>query len=267
MSGPLISPEDLARRLDTVEVFDLRWSLTDPSHGVNSYRGGHIPGAVFVDLDLDLSVDQGDGRHPLPSLDVFAATLGRLGITADTPVMVYDDIEGSIAARLWWMLTSIGHRDVALLDGGLAAWSAAGLPLISGDVQPTAATYVPAHDFTGVARYHDLEGRVVVDVRAAIRYTGEHEPIDPKAGHIPGAVNLPLVDNLDVEGRFLGKTDLVERFAPVSDDPVVSCGSGVNACHTALAMRYAGLDRPDVYVGSFSDWSSRDLPVNTGPRP
>lgn len=266
MFDSLITVEDLGRQLDSVRIYDLRWSLTDPTKGIADYRAGHIPGAHFVDLDKDLSTKEGDGRHPLPTLNAFAVTLGRLGISPSTRVVVYDDAGGAIAARMWWMLRSIGHEMVALLDGGLASWIEAGLPLATGEVTSEDAVYEPAHDFTGVVRYHDLVDRTVVDVRAPERYDGREEPVDPKAGHIPGAINLPLTGNLDRSGRFLGRTALAERFGNLVQ-PVVSCGSGVNACHTALAMVVAGLEMPDVYIGSFSDWSTRDLPVRIGDRP
>lgn len=264
--GPLIDVEELGKQFETVRICDLRWSLTDPAKGKADYLAGHIPGAVFVDLDADLSSLPGDGRHPLPTLAEFSATLGRLGISAGTRVVVYDDARGAIAARMWWMLRSIGHPDVALLDGGLEAWTDAGLPLSRDDVAPTETEYVPVGDYTGVMRYHDLTGRTIVDVRAPDRYTGAKEPVDPKAGHIPGAINLPVGGSLGEDGRFLSADSLVSRFGDL-DNPILSCGSGVNACHTALAMVLTGHEMPDVYIGSFSDWSSRDLPVNTGETP
>lgn len=267
MSKPTISAQDLGDRLTETKVFDLRWSLGDPSHGIDSYRASHIPGAVFVDLDRDLSGPRGDGRHPLPSPDAFTDTLGRLGVTPVDEVVAYDDVSGAVAARLWWMLRSIGHERASVLDGGFQAWAGAGLPTQTGDNEPTAAVYPAVTDFTGVVRYDQLAHRLIVDVRAAERYRGDHEPVDPKAGHIPGARNMPLSGNLGEGGRFLEPDALQELFSNLPDDVVFSCGSGVNACHSALAMTLAGRPVPDVYIGSFSDWSRRDLPVNTGDEP
>lgn len=267
MTSPLSTVEDLAAVGDQFSIYDLRWSLTDPGHGRNAYAQGHIPGAMFVDLDRDLAAEAGDGRHPLPPIDEFVATLGRLGIGRRTPVVVYDDAAGAVAARMWWMLESIGHEaPVRLLDGGLRAWTEAGLRIETGIVAPSPTTYPPVPGYHGVVRHDELAGRVVADVRAPERYRGEVEPVDPKAGHIPGAVNYPFLGNLE-EGRFLEPGHLSERYRDFPTDGVVSCGSGVNACHAALALVVAGRPLPDVYVGSFSDWSRRDLPVATGPEP
>lgn len=266
VDNPIISASELADAPGTVKLYDLRWALTDPTHGINTYKSGHIPGAVFVDLDQDLS-GKGDGRHPLPATTEFTATLGRLGVGRDDHVVVYDDMMGTIAARMWWMLKSIGHSHVRVLDGGIKAWIEGGHPIATGIEQPTTTTYPEVESFAGVVNHADLAGRLVIDVRAPDRYTGEHEPVDPKAGHIPGAINLPTTGNLDSRGRFLSPGDLAARHDGVAAHPVLSCGSGVNACHAALAMELAGLGGPDIYIGSFSDWSSRDLPVHTGPQP
>jgi thiosulfate/3-mercaptopyruvate sulfurtransferase len=266
MNNPLIDVEELSRRLGEVKLFDLRWSLTDPDHGVNAYRQGHIPGAVFVDLDRQLSAPPGPGRHPLPTLADFEATLGSLGLTADDPVVVYDDVSGIVAARMWWMLRSIGHDRVGLLDGGLQAWVDFRFPLEVGEVHLTPSSYHARHDFTGVARREDLEDRILVDVRAPERYTGEFEPVDPQAGHIPGAVNLPTGLSLTDRGTLKTPDELAALYSGL-ENPVVSCGSGVNACHTALALVRAGRPLPDLYVGSFSEWSRLGLPVNTGIEP
>jgi thiosulfate/3-mercaptopyruvate sulfurtransferase len=267
MTCPLISTEELSQSLDEVQVFDLRWSLTDPDHGVRAYREGHVPGAVFVDLDRDLAGTSGDGRHPLPPVAELVATLGGLGVAPDSAVVVYDDVAGAVAARMWWMLKSIGHPGSArVLDGGLQAWVDADLPLETGAVAPLPARYREVPGYTGVVRHDELEGRVVADVRTPERYRGEVEPVDPRAGHVPGAVNYPLSGNLE-GGLFRSSRELADVYRAFPEDGVVSCGSGVNACHTALALVVAGRPLPDVYVGSFSDWSRRDLPVTTGPNP
>lgn len=261
---PLIGPEAVASGLDEAVICDLRWSLTDSTHGLNAYRSGHIPGALFVDLDRDLSAPPGiEGRHPLPDPEAFASTLGSLGISRDTLVVAYDDMGGAIAARMWWMLRSIGHESVSVLDGGYQAWVEAGYPVETGSNLPSPTDYPTPYAFTGVVGWEDLEGRMVVDARAPERYLGQTEPVDPKAGHIPGAVNIPTSENLSDQGFFRDPGALRERYAGVADDPVMSCGSGVTACHDALAMVVAGYDMPDVYVGSFSEWSRRDLPVET----
>jgi thiosulfate/3-mercaptopyruvate sulfurtransferase len=267
MTSPLMSAEELSQSLDDVQVFDLRWSLTDPDHGVRAYREGHIPGAVFVDLERDLAGTSGDGRHPLPPVADFTATLGRLGIAPGSTVVVYDDVAGAVAARMWWMLKSIGHPGTArVLEGGLQTWVDTGLPLDTGAVMPRPTAYPEVPGYTGVVGYDELEGRVVADARSPERYRGEVEPVDPKAGHIPGAVNYPLSGNLE-DGLFRSSRELADVYRAFPEDGVVSCGSGVNACHTALALVVAGRPLPDVYVGSFSDWSRRDLPVATGPTP
>jgi thiosulfate/3-mercaptopyruvate sulfurtransferase len=267
VTTPLIGTEELARRLDEVDVFDLRWSLTDPGHGVASYEESHIPGAVYVDLDRDLAAPTGEGRHPLPPATHFVDTLGRLGVAPDHEVVVYDDMGGAVAARMWWMLKSIGHPGAArLLDGGLQAWVGAGLPVETGSIVPRPTIYPEVAGYTGVVGHDQLERRVVADARAPERYRGEVEPVDPKAGHIPGAVNYPFTGNLD-RGLFRSSHELAERYGAFPEDGVVSCGSGVNACHTALALVVAGRPMPDLYVGSFSDWSRRGLPVATGPNP
>ena len=264
---PLIQADELNARLDEIRVFDLRWSLTDPNHGRAQYVDGHIPGAIFVDLDTDLSAPKGDGRHPLPDVDVFTGTLGRLGVERGDEVAVYDDMAGAVAARMWWMLRAIGHETSRLLDGGLRSWTDGGLPLEEGERQAGSADYPAVDGFDGVVRFDELEDRTVLDVRAHERYTGESEPVDTKAGHIPGAINLPIRENLDARRRFRTTAELGELFADMGEAPIVSCGSGVNACHTALAMILAGRPMPEVYVGSFSDWSTRDLPVTEGPNP
>lgn len=256
---PLIAPEEVD---GSQSLYDLRWDLVDRSKGRADYETGHIPGAFFVDLDRDLAAPPGErGRHPLPPVDEFTATLGRLGISRDTHVVVYDDAAGRIAARMWWMLRSIGHENVQVLDGGFAAWTGA---TESGWNEPSPASYPAVEGYTGVVEAEELDERTVVDARASERYRGEFEPVDPKAGHIPGAVNIPTSSNLAQDGRFLTAEALAQVYADLPSDPVVSCGSGVTACHDALAMVAAGMPMPDVYVGSFSEWSTKGLPVEIG---
>ena len=274
---PLVSADELGRLLrdhSDLVVADVRWYL-DGRSGRSAYEHGHIPGAVFVDLERDLAgpVTARTGRHPLPAPEAFAAAMEALGITDESSVVAYDDAGGSIAARLWWMLQATG-RDAAVLDGGLHAWSG---PLESGPGLPTGSTRAgslsarpwPAElladaDLVG-------SGRVaLVDARAAERYRGEVEPVDRRPGHIPGARNLPWTDNLAADGRFRAAAELRERFAgpAVGEDVVVYCGSGVTACHDLLALEVAGLGRGRLYPGSWSEWSADpDRPAVIGGEP
>lgn len=264
---PLITVEELASSLDSIHICDIRWDLNDPDKGRATYEKGHIPGAVFVDLDRDLSAPPGNsGRHPLPDPTDFAAILGELGIGPDSHVVAYDDMAGRIAARMWWMLRSIGHEKVQVLDGGYQAWVEAGLDVDGDTVIPEPTVYPMPDGFTGTVNHDQLEGRTVVDARAAERYRGDFEPVDPKAGHIPGAINVPTSENVDENGLFHDATTLADIYDGLGS-PVMSCGSGVTACHDALAMVVAGREMPDVYVGSFSEWSRLGFPVATGPEP
>jgi len=257
---PIVSAEWLERHLGQVTVCDVRTSMAadDPRR---AFEAGHLPGARFVDLDSVLADPPAGvgGRHPLPAPDRFADGLASLGIGADTTVVAYDDRGGAFAARLVWMLRVIG-QDAALLDGGLAGWPG---PLETGGGEPQRVERSPMPwpraalaDADEVAA-HVAAGGVVVDSREGPRYRGEVEPIDAVAGHVPGAVNLPFAENLS-DGRFRPPADLAERFGAAAHDPaaIVYCGSGVTACHNALAMEHAGLPRPRVYVGSWSGWSS-----------
>lgn len=232
---------------------------------------GHIPGATFVDLEADLSAGAGPGRHPLPDPAAFTRRLGELGFGNDHAIVVYDDAGGTVAARLWWMLDALGHRDVRLLDGGIQAWVAAGGALeTESEAKPVASLRLA----TGWPRILDRAAirdrrpdRILVDMRAGERYRGEVEPVDPVAGHIPTARSAPAGDLLGPDGRFLPPQDLREQFATLGcseSEVVTSCGSGVTACQTALAMRVAGLPDPTVYPGSFSDWSRAGEAVATG---
>lgn len=273
MSHPLITAPELHENLSEVRLFDLRWDLTDPSGGRARYLQGHIPGAVFVDLERDLTATDGPGRHPLPSPSDFATTLGRLGVGPHSDVVVYDDAGGSVAARMWWMLEALAHRGTArVLDGGWQAWEEAGYEASTEEVVPAPVRYpTPPGAYRGtidrraVASRH---GYLLIDARAPERYRGETEPVDPRAGHIPGAVNAPWEGNLTPEGHFRESTELRRRYEALGADRrpvIVSCGSGVTSCHVALALELAGLPRPLLYPGSFSEWSASDFPVAEGP--
>jgi thiosulfate/3-mercaptopyruvate sulfurtransferase len=265
---PLITVDELAELVPDVRLCDIRWDLADPAKGRSTYEMGHIPGAVFVDLDRDLAAPPGPGgRHPLPDSSTFASTLGRLGIEPSTRVVVYDDLSGRIAARMWWMLSSMGHGLVQVLDGGYQAWVATGLDVGVGTETPETTRYPTSQGFDGVVTHDQLDGRAIVDARAGERYRGEIEPVDPRPGHIPGAVNVDTARNLGADGRFLDARSLAAVYDGIPDVAVVSCGSGVTACHDALAMVLAGRAMPDIYIGSYSEWSGLGLPVKTGPSP
>lgn len=281
---PLISANELVDLVgagaEGLRIVDCRWVLGSPGAGVVAYAAGHIPGSIHLDLDDDLADSTGygaPGRHPLPSPAEFAADLGLAGIGDDDLVVAYDDVGGWVAARLWWMLDVLGHERVRVLDGGLAAWTAAG-----GELTTDVPTWPDAHlhlrdRWDRVIARDDLRARlgsvVLLDARAAPRYRGETEPIDPVAGHIPTARNAPIDANLvGPAGAFLPPADLAAHFRELGADgsagPVVtSCGSGVSALHHALAMRAAGLPDPILYVGSYSDWSRSGEQVATGPEP
>jgi thiosulfate/3-mercaptopyruvate sulfurtransferase len=250
-------------------LLDTRWSLVGPP-ARSVYAEGHVPGAVFVDLDADLAAPPGvGGRHPLPEPSAFAAAMRRAGVTFDRPVVVMDGREGSQAARMWWLLRHHGHDDVRLLDGGLAAWVAAGGDVATGDagspygddgtadgVRFTASVArLPVLDASGAAQV--ARDGVLLDARAEARYLGQTEPIDPVAGHIPGAVTMPTLDLVDEEGRFLRADVLRVLFARVDARPGslvgVYCGSGVTASHEVLALAEAGIEAAR-YAGSWSDW-------------
>ena len=272
----LIAAAELAARLDdpNVRIADVRWVLGDPVRGRHEYEAGHIPGAIFVDLDRDLGAPAGAGRHPLPEPRDFARRLGELGFGTDHLIVAYDDAYGTIAARLWWMLDDLGHERAALLDGGLRAWREAGLPLSTDVPVPAPSTMRLRDAWSNVIDREELVPRLddvtLIDARVAERYRGDTEPVDPRAGHIPSAVNAPARLAMTADGRFLAPDELAERFGSIAPDdrPVVtSCGSGTTACHNALAMRLAGLPDPILYVGSFSDWSRSGMPIATGAEP
>lgn len=262
-----------------LRVVDARYALADRQAGAAGHAAGHIPGAIHADLERDLSDmgRQGHGRHPLPDSDAFAALLGRWGIAPDTQVVVYDAADGSMAAaRLWWLLRLIGHRRVAVFDGGLAAWQAAGLDLDAGAVTvPAVAAYPGRFDMAQVVSADEVQARLqqapgwLLDARAGERYRGEVEPLDRIAGHVPGAVNRPFALNLH-EGRLRPAAELRAELLPLlgphaPEQAVVMCGSGVTACHLLLAFEQAGLHGLRVFADSWSGWSADERrPVAVG---
>ena len=266
---PLISAEDLDP--EAVTLLDVRWQLATGSQP-GLYAGGHIPGAVFVDLDRDLAAPPGpQGRHPLPRAEDFQAAMRAAGVRDGAPVVVYDDANGLPGARAWWLLRYFGHDQVALLDGGLSAWLASGRPLADGDETPrypgdfTARPgAMPVLDADSAARL--AATGVLVDARAPERYRGETEPMDPVAGHIPGARNWPMDRNLDAHGRFLPAGELADALSGLTGGAAAGayCGSGITAAHTVLALELAGIEAA-LYPGSWSEWvADPDRPVATG---
>ena len=265
-----------------VRVADVRWSLVEKDKGRTAYQQAHIPGAVFLDVDTDLAAPrgQGPGRHPLPAPETFAAAMSRAGIGAGTHVVAYDFGDGSTAARLWWLLRYFGHERASVLDGGMARWSAEGRALESHVPSPAPATFVPMPrpelvvDAAAVDRLRTDPRALVLDVRMPERYEGLREPIDPVAGHIPGARNRPYPTNVRAtdDPRFLPAEELRIAFerlgAGSAERAVCYCGSGVNACQTVLALELAGFRNALLYEGSWSDWCS--VPARamaTGPTP
>ncbi|MBD8473825.1 sulfurtransferase [Pseudomonas sp. CFBP 8770] len=279
----LISPQALAEHVDSPGwvLLDCRYSLEDVDYGQRSYAEGHIAGAHFADLgrDLSASVIKGvTGRHPLPEPGQLQERLQRWGIGADSQVVLYDDGPGAYAARAWWLLAWLGKRDgVFLLDGGLAAWHAAGLPLSLDAASTEPGDFVGNPDHERVLDAAHVQARLddpqltLLDARALPRFLGEVEPIDPVAGHIPGAQCAAFTENLGPDGRFLPVQQLRERFdAQLKGRPaqqaVAYCGSGVTACHNLFAMTLAGYPLATLYAGSWSDWiTDPQRPVQKGP--
>jgi thiosulfate/3-mercaptopyruvate sulfurtransferase len=278
LRSPIISPAALAERLGDpdLRVVDVRWVLGEPGRGRQAYEAGHIPGAIFLDVDADLVAPVGPGRHPLPSPAAFRARLEAVGIGSGHSVVAYDDVGGWVAARLWWMLDDLGHSDVAILDGGFHAWLAAGFPVTTDVPSFEPSSLSLAERWSNVIDLEGLADRlgnvVLLDARGAPRYRGETEPIDAVAGHIPTALSVPTAGNLAPDGRLLPPAELRARFLALGADGsasqvVTSCGSGVAACFNSLAMRVAGLPDPVLYPGSYSDWTQKSMPVATGPEP
>jgi thiosulfate/3-mercaptopyruvate sulfurtransferase len=274
VTGPLISVAELQSLLQAgpgcVTLLDVRYRMGGPG-GPEEYAAGHLPGAAYIDLDADLASPPGSGgRHPLPDPEVFESAMRRAGVRDDRPVVVYDDWSAHAAGRAWWLLRFHGHRDVRVLDGALAAWVAAGGELETGPVTPEPGDFTLS-DEPGMAVVEAdavLAVDVLVDARAAERYRGETEPVDPVAGHIPGAVNVPTASNLGPDGRFRPAEELRAAYAEVGAVPgadvAAYCGSGVTAAHDVLAMEVAGVTAA-LYPGSWSGWiTDPERPVAIG---
>jgi thiosulfate/3-mercaptopyruvate sulfurtransferase len=269
MFTTLISTADLVAHLadPAFVLVDVRHDLTQPeAWGQCAYRDAHLPGARFVHLDRDLSAPKTgrNGRHPLPDASACAELFGRLGIDATKQVVAYDQGSGMYAARLWWMLRALGHDLAAVLDGGFAAWTREGRPVATATPIDTRTTFSARPrasnlDAAAVAASLTTRSLLLVDARARERFRGDVEPLDPVAGHIPGALNRPYAENLDAEGRFKASGTLATEFGALlggrpPTDVVHYCGSGVSACHNLLAMAHAGLDGTRLYSGSWSEW-------------
>lgn len=251
-----------------LRIVDCRFDLSDIEAGRRAYTQSHVPGAAYAHLDEDMSgpilPDRTGGRHPLPDPDEFARTLARLGISNNSSVALYDASGGSMASRMWWMLRWVGHDSVAVLDGGWDAWTAAGLPTSSGEESPQTGSFKASPrpelvvDAAEMLRKTASGGALVIDARAADRFRGENETHDPIGGHIPGASNLPQSGNLR-DGLFLQPDELAARFSELMgnrppSEVIFYCGSGVSACHNALALEHAGIGEARLYPGSWSDW-------------
>lgn len=278
----LVQTDWLAERLGgpDLRVLDVRWYLDPARKGRDAYRAGHVPGAVFLDVDADLSAPGGGrglpaGRHPWPGEEQVGRVMGAAGIGPGVTVVAYDDQSGAVAARLWYVLRAHGHDAVAILDGGIAKWLAEGRPIETAEPVVTPRVFearlrpgfvLSKHEM--IAAHRD-GGRLLLDARAGERYRGETEPIDPRAGHIPGARNAPFTGNLskDAVPVFLAPAALRDRYTALGagrEEAIVYCGSGVTACHDLLALDLAGL-RGRLYAGSWSEWcSDPSLPVATG---
>jgi len=265
----LVSTDWLARELERLRVVDVRWYLDPARRGRDAWRAGHVPGAIFLDVDEDLSAPGGGrgslaGRHPWPDEAQVARVMSAAGIGPGVRVVAYDDASGSIAARLWYLLRAYGHDEVAVLDGGIAKWQAEGRPLSTEEPRVEPALFAPrARPGFVVAKpemVREHARRLVLDARASERYRGEREPVDPRAGHVPGALSAPWTENVthDAVPVFRPPEALRERYEALGagrEEPVVYCGSGVTACHDLLALHVAGL-RGTLYAGSWSEWSS-----------
>jgi thiosulfate/3-mercaptopyruvate sulfurtransferase len=277
-ANPLISATSLQQKLQSADaekiiIIDCRFSLMDAEVGANEYAAGHIPGAQYANLNHDLSstiVPGETGRHPLPDRDVFIATVGKFGITNDHTVVAYDANNGAYAARLWWMMRWLGHGDVLVLDGGFDEWQAVGYETSQEVPAIASALFVASDSLVQTINADRLLDTpyTITDARDPARFKGEVEPIDPVAGHVPGAICLPFVENLE-NGVFKAPEQLKAQFAAAglstTEPTVCYCGSGVTACHNALAICIAGLPEPILYPGSWSEWITDPArPIATG---
>lgn len=273
----IIKVEELKQMLEKDEqivLVDVRFDLSDPAYGEKAYHNGHLPGAVLLDMDEDLSgtIQQHGGAHPLPNIEKFTKTLGKIGVDTKTTVVIYDQSNDMFASRLWWMLDAIGHEKVFMLDGGLEAWVNAGYSLETEIPQPLTKEYIAKQAFAPIVSIERMKEKIrkdeaiLIDSRARERYLGKIEPRYHKAGHIPGAKNYFWKDVFSTEGTWKTAEELKDHFAtlPKEKEIIVSCGSGVSACPNILALKLAGFNNITLYPGGYSDWISYDdNPVQT----
>ncbi len=256
-----------------LRVLDCRYSLADEEAGLRAFREGHLPGAQYVDLGLDMSAEVipgQTGRHPLPEREAFADCLSHLGVANDSVIVAYDDGAGAFAARLWWMVRWLGHDEVYVMDGGFARWQSLGLPTTDESFTPDITDFEVNKSLARMVSVNSVQSAgLLLDARDEARYRGEQEPIDPVAGHIPGAVCAPFSQNVSADGCMRSVDELSERFSALGvaadADVVCYCGSGVTAAHNVLAIVHAGLPEPALYPGSWSEWiTDPNRPVETG---
>ena len=264
-----ISEKDLKNNISNNDfiIFDTRCDIKDSGYGIDSYTEGHIENSIFVDVDTDLASEkqQGTGRHPLPKVETFCDKLSHWGMDNNKQVVIYDDAGGAFAGRMWWMLRWLGHEDVAVLDGGLNSWVKNGNKLITSPTLFKKSYFEPTINNEMIATLRDVENAqhvlntILLDARSKERYEGISDPVDPIAGHVPGAISHPLWTNLDRTGKFKDKEELKHNFDKISHDlkekEIISmCGSGITACHNILALEIAGIKNAKLYVGSWSEW-------------
>jgi thiosulfate/3-mercaptopyruvate sulfurtransferase len=265
----IISQKDLKNNISNNDfiIFDTRCDIKDSGYGIDSYTEGHIENSIFVDVDTDLASEkqQGTGRHPLPKVETFCDKLSHWGMDNNKQVVIYDDAGGAFAGRMWWMLRWLGHEHVAVLDGGLNSWVKNGNKLITSPTLFKKSYFEPTINNEMIATLRDVENAqhvlntILLDARSKERYEGISDPVDPIAGHVPGAISHPLGTNLDRTGKFKDKEELKHNFDKISHDlkekEIISmCGSGITACHNILALEIAGIKNAKLYVGSWSEW-------------
>ena len=276
----IISAHDLNQNINNENwfVFDCRFLLKDPNGGLKKFNEGHIPGAQFADMDKDLSspMTKTSGRHPLPDPNTFIEKLRKWGVSNNSQIICYDDMSGAFAARMWWLCHWLGHIDVAVLDGGIEKWTANNLPLETNVQTKKTGNFVGEANDAMWVEIHFVQQQLeqgnicLLDARSAERFTAKDQKTDPVPGHIPSALNYPFAGNLNQQGVFRSEQELLQRFESIfannhQDEIINMCGSGVTACHNALAMKIAGLSIPRLYVGSWSEWiKDQSRPIGTG---
>jgi len=275
----IINCEDLIKNInnDDFVIFDCRCDIKDQKHGIESFKEGHISGAIFVDIDKDLASEKtnNSGRHPLPDIDILSAKLSRWGLSTDKQAIVYDDTSGAFAGRMWWILKWLGHEKVAVLNGGIQMWEKSGGKLVKEASMNEKAEFLPNANNAMLVSIEDVGDsqykmdKIILDARSKERYLGIKDPVDPIAGHVPGAISHPLGNNLTREGTFKTPEELKHVYNKILSDVdapniISMCGSGITACHNILAMEIAGIKGAKLYVGSWSEWiTNSERPIAT----